>query len=57
MPQLVENIGGVGRMDATVSDQHDALAQDKVNRMIGVSQIGYIVPIHGGTAIGDLRLR
>ena len=57
MPQLVENIGGVRRVDSTVNDQHDAFAQDKVNRMIGVSQIGYIVPIRRGTAIRDLRLR
>ena len=57
MPQLVENIGGIRRVAATVNNQPDAFAQDEIDRTIGVSQIGYIVPIHGGTAIGDLRLR
>ena len=57
MPQLVENLSSVGSLDATVNNQPDAFAQDKINRMIGVNQIGYIVPIYGRTAIGDLRLR
>ena len=55
MPQLVENIGGIRRVDATVNNQPDAFAQDEIDRTIGADQIGYIVPIHGGTAIGDLR--
>ena len=56
MPQLVENIGGVGRMDVTVNNQPDAFAQDKINRMVGTSQFGHLVRIRGGTAIGHLRL-
>jgi hypothetical protein len=50
MPQLVENIGGIGRMDSTMNDQHDAFAQDKINRMIGTNQFGHLVRMRGGTA-------
>jgi hypothetical protein len=54
MPQLIANIGGVVSMEATVNNQPDAFAQDKINRMIGMSQFGHLVRMHGGTAVGDL---